>query len=284
MGIDFLWKSANRRSWWLANRIYTIGAAFLGTLVTPYHLGLWQTVIKDLSGSKIWTGIAEWTPIAKYFPTNALFALSGLIFIYMLLTKFKKVEPVWFLVGAGIFCSAFLVNNLSFFWVAIFIFVTARNFDFKLNIMSDFWAKLPIVISTSAVFLALILNLTANIIESASLEVRLKLDNYPVQAMNFIKQKGFTHGLFNEYAWGGFIDWQFSGVKVFIDGRMTGWRNANGRYILADYLSIWKGECESLRNYDVKVVLIKKNQKNVCFEAFEKVYEDSIAKVLVRSQ
>jgi MFS family permease len=284
LGIDFFWKRTRSKDSSLVNRIFIFSAAILGTLVTPYHLGLWQTIIKDLTGTKIWTGIAEWMPIIFYFPANVLFALSGLIFIYMLVKKFREVEPVWFLLGAGMFCFAFLVNNLTFFWIAIFIFITSRYFDFKLNLAGDFWAKFSIIFSFSAVFLAFALNFLVNLSDSIGLERRLTLDNYPVEAVKYLKREGLIKGLFNDYGWGGFIDWKLSEAKVFIDGRMTGWRRAGGRYILADYLSVIQGKCEVIQKYDIKVVLVKKAQETSCFADFQHIYEDSVAKVLVKNQ
>jgi len=284
LGIDFLWQRSRRKDPSLVTRIITFGAAILGVLVTPYHLNLWQSIIKDLTGTKTWTGISEWMPAVFYFPTNVLFALSGLIFIYMLIKKIRKAEPVWFLVGAAMFCFAFLAVNLTIFWVAIFIFVVSRYFDFKLNLAGDFWAKVPIVFSLAAVSLALCLSFLANLTESIELERRLILDKYPVEAVKFMKQKGFTKGFFNDYGWGGFVDWQFSEAKVFIDGRMTGWRREDGRYILADYLAIRDGKCEVAQKYDIKAVLVKKTEKTPCFGDFSLVYEDWVAKVLVKNK
>jgi len=284
LGIDFLWQRSRRKNPGLVTRIITFGAAILGALVTPYHLNLWQSIIKDLTGTKTWTGIAEWLPAVFYFPVSILFALSGLIFIYMLVKKIRMAEPVWFLVGAGMFCFAFLAVNLTLFWVAIFIFVVSRYFDFKLNLTGDFWAKVPIVFSLVAVSLALCLSFLVNMTESTGLERRLILDKYPVEAVKFMKQKGFIKGFFNDYGWGGYLDWQLPQTKVFIDGRMTGWRRSDGRYILADYLAIQKGKCEVAQKYDIRVVLVKKLQTTSCFNDFYLVYEDSVAKVLVKNK
>jgi len=279
LGIDFLWQRVEGKESGLVSRMIPLGVAVLGTLFTPYHLSLWQSIIKDLTGLKTWA-IAEWMPTAIYFPANILFALSGLIFIYILVTKFRKAEPVWFLLGAGMFCLAFLVNNLIFVWIAIFIFVTSRYFNFKLNLVGDFWVKIPIVFSASAVFLAFSLNFLVNLADSIGLEKRFILDKYPVEAVNYLKRDGLIKGLFNDYGWGGFIDWQLPEAKVFIDGRMTGWRTGNGRYILADYLAIKRGDCNVAKNYEIKVALLKKDDKPLCFEDWEKVYEDSVAQIL----
>jgi len=67
----------------------------------------------------------------------------------------------------------------------------------------------------------------------------------------------------------------------FIDGRMTGWRSSD-RYILADYLSILGGACEVVEKYAIKLVLVKNRQKCHAFANWQKVYEDSVAKVLAK--
>ena len=79
------------------------------------------------------------------------------------------------------------------------------------------------------------------------------------------------------------MEWKFGEGKVFIDGRMTGWKKKDGGYFLSDYVKILRGECETARKYPIKTVLLEKNTKNKCFEEFKILYEDSISKVMVKS-
>ena len=109
------------------------------------------------------------------------------------------------------------------------------------------------------------------------------MDQYPVQAVEFLKKNKLTDGAFNSYGWGGYIDWQAPEIKVFIDGRMTGWRKADGGYILSDAIAIQSGDCDLAKRYDIRLVLMKTDFKNDCFWDFSEVYKDQVAKILVKN-
>ena len=257
-------------------------AAVLGTMLSPLPFDLWKSaVFFDLTSRQNLTSIAEWQSTTIYFPINLFYALSGLIFVFILFKNFKKIPPIWFLLASFIFAFGFLAVNFVFFWSAIFIFVGTRYFDFKID-LRDFWAKVPIVASSSAVFISIFLYFILQLLQSFSLKTQLFFDGYPYMAVEYLRKENLTENLFNEYVWGGYIDWQFSEAKVFIDGRMASW-SKSGKNILGDYIEIKKGNCEVAKNYDIKVALIKKNEKIPCFGKWQKIYEDSIAVVFKRN-
>ena len=99
--IDFLWQKSSRC------RILCFSAATFGTLMTPFNIGLWKTVILDLSGRNTWFSIAEWQPVIFYFPINLIYALSAVIFIYLFYGKIRKVELAWFLILPFFLCWDF---------------------------------------------------------------------------------------------------------------------------------------------------------------------------------
>lgn len=276
---DFLAKRSKRDETNALERVLAALGAFLGTLLTPYHFRLWQGVIADVLGSQTRGNIAEWAPIASHFPVSIFFLLTGSLFLFILFKKFQKLEPPWFLTAAVVFAWAFLFTHVLPFWTAIFIFLATRNIDFDLK--GSFFEKLPAYFALGAVTLVIFLNFAVDLLRSQNLSERLILDKYPVAAASFIKDNQLTERVFNEYDWGGFIDWQHPEIKVFIDGRMTGWRRGD-IYILRDYLAIKRGKCEVEGKYQIKTVLVKKINETPCFGSFAKVYEDNVAKVLVK--
>ncbi len=68
---------------------------------------------------------------------------------------------------------------------------------------------------------------------------------YPVKAAQFLN-KQIDHNeqrrLFNEYGWGGYLIWVVPKNKVFIDGRMPFWVDANGTSAMKDYIKIYYQE------------------------------------------
>lgn len=278
--IAVLQKGSKRELW---GSTVLVTAAVAGTLITPFGLGLYRSIFWDLVGKNTWLAIAEYQPIPIYFPLNFLYVLSGVILIYMVRVHLRYGSEIfWFLLATFLFSLGFLATNLAVFWCLVLVFLAPRYLDLKLVMPKEWLAHLPIISSTSASVLVLILAAVVNLLESKTLAVRLARDGYPVEAVRFLREKGYGDNLFNLYHWGGYIDWQVPGVRVFIDGRMTGWKKSDGGYILADYLAILKGECEVATRWQIKTVLVEAERDNPCFSDFREVYRDSVAKVLIK--
>jgi len=279
--LDALFLRAQKKRIKFSKRVPSLVAAILGTLVTPFPFELWHSgVIIDVTSKANLLTIAEWQSIAFFFPINLLWAFCGLVFIYVFLKKSKEIEPVWLLIGAGCFMFSFIVSTFAFYWVLIFLFIVSRHLEFKFFLKWDFWAKLPLWFSIGAVFVVVFLSQLAHALESYELANRLKIDKYPVGALDFLRQNNLGASIFNEYGWGGFIDWRYPEIQVFIDGRMASWRKEEGRGILDDYLAIRGGKCDALGNYGIQTVLVNRDTDTKCFSEFNKVYEDEVAKVL----
>lgn len=281
LAVDFFWA---RDSWQKAvkGKGLCILAAVLGTIMTPAGLGNWFSIIKDSAGVIAWMKIAEFQPLVIYFPANIFYAITGVILVAIIFWRFGKIPMPLVLGSAFLFTLPFLASVFAFYWVAIFIFVSSRYLNVPIVIKGDFWAKLPLFFSVMVAFLVLFLNFVASFLESGVLERKLGFGSYPFEAVEFMHKNNLVDNLFNEYAWGGFIDWNLPEAKVFIDGRMAGWRMADGRSILADYLAILKGDCELVERYQIKTALVESGKTPVCFGDFREVYKDEVAQVLVK--
>lgn len=255
----------------------------IGTIFNPLTVSVWKwAVFYDISSRNNLTSIFEWQPSGAILPANLLLVLSGIVLIWVLVKqKGLSVEKTWTIVTVALFMFAFVVSGFLIFWSIIFIFFVSRSLQFRLNIggfFNNFLFNSILVL----VFSAFLLSFLAILLESRDLNARLKIDGYPTRALEFMREKKLNDRVFNEYSWGGFIDWQYSEIKVFIDGRMASWRNQRGNNILKDYLSIAKGECQKVDEYRVQTALIKKDFNFSCFADWHKVYEDSEALVFQR--
>lgn len=112
---------------------------------------------------------------------------------------------------------------------------------------------------------------------------------YPVGAVNFLKEQNYEGNLFNKYEWGGFLDWYYPEKKPFVDGRMTSWK-MDGKRMLQEYDEIanlktsdWK---EKLESYDITIVLVNGRLPigNALREdsKWEVVYEDEMSLIVHR--
>ena len=259
----------------------TFGAALFATIVNPFGLRAWQSgIIGDATSFENIMNITEWKPIVLVFPVNIIFALSGAIYIYILKAKGLKIDFAWIFLSSLIFAFTFISVAFTFFWAAIFIFLATRHAGLGLKLNIKKIEQIPLYFSTTAVILALVLNFFIEVLQFGNIENRMIYDKYPLKATRFIKERGVLENVFNEYGWGGFIDWQLPQQKVFIDGRMASWK-FEGKSILSDYMAIREGDCVLVSQYQIKSVIFPAGKDIECFGNWEVIYEDEIAKVLV---
>lgn len=252
------------------------------TLVTPFGWRLWHAVLNDALFLDMYFWIAEWQSIAILSFWNVFYALTGGIFIWFFRKNFNKIPVQWLLLGCFFFIMPFLGIYFAFFWAAVFIFLITNFAADQFNIEGSFMAKFPVYFSLLAGFLALIFNFALEITRFSNTENLLMASGYPVKAAGYIRQVGPLKNLYNEYGWGGYLEWTIPTQKLFMDGRMTGWRTSKGTYILKDYMDIYSGDCGLAEKYQIKSVLLKKSKNWKCEENFREVYSDETAKILIR--
>ncbi len=261
--------------------IFCLTGGFLGCFLTPFPFALWHSgVARDFTTFANLDYIQEWQPVGLFFPVNILFAITG-VGLALLFVRAKIQPPVWLLISAFLFMLGFVSVNFVFFWCAIFVFIICRYLDFELN-FGNLCTK---TLASGAVILLLGFvgyYYGSNPLDAASMDKLLIKDKYPLEAVRFMHSQGLTQNVFNEFAWGGFLDWQAPEVKVFIDGRMAAWETTAGRSILSDYVAITRGKCDAFEHYQVKTALLSKKNSRACFGEFNKVWEDGMAEVLVR--
>lgn len=252
---------------------------FIGTFLTPFSYRMWISIMFDAGGIDAWLAISEFLSIIYFFPANVLFGISGVIFIYILRSKIQSKDLPWILTISFLFCLPFVMVFFAIFWMMGFIFIASRNLKIEL-VKKDIWQKLSVFLLFSLLTLALFLNYLLGIPESLDFNRLLSKQGYPLQAIEYMRREKLTEKVFNDYGWGGYLIWKAPEIKVFIDGRLAGWRKPNGDFIFRDYLEILSERCELLEEYKIKTILVKKAKKeNSCFANFEKVYFDDVAEV-----
>ena len=61
---------------------------------------------------------------------------------------------------------------------------------------------------------------------------------YPVDAANFVDEKGYQGPLYNHYDWGGYLIWRLPRLPVSIDGRT----NVHDVARVTHSLAVWNGK------------------------------------------
>ncbi len=251
-------------------------STFFGTLLTPFGLNIYKAIFFDSTSSSGVLYVYEWQPIIFSLKLMLLFVLSALVFIQIFRKNVQKIEPEWLLFGAVLFMLPFLGSFYLIFWSAYFIYVGTRYF-----VLKNYFLKVLVLLIAVVVILQVTFNFGKEIWRSGSLNKRFVVDGYPSGAMNFIVSHGYTERLFNHFNWGGYIDWEYPNVAVFIDGRMNGWRQLGGHYIFDDFIQIVRGNCDSFSRYQPRVALLTPGSSEKCFSGWSKVYSDKTSKVLV---
>lgn len=259
-----------------------LSGAWIGTLVTPFGISMWKSIIFDSTSPLAWVYVVEFQPITVSLALTVFYILSALVFLQILRSKHKHIEVAWFLLAAFLFILPLVSYTYTPFWAEALIFLGTRHFAPDPDFLKKFSARLPIYLTFAAVVFSMCLVFAGRFIASGSLQKGFNANNYPVNAMNFIEALNYKDHLYNNYNWGGFIDWQYPDAKVFIDGRMTGWKKEDGSYIFGEYIQIERGSCDPVKNYDIKIALVPKESSARCFSSWNTVYSDQVAKVLVR--
>lgn len=117
--------------------------------------------------------------------------------------------------------------------------------------------------------------------------------HYPIQAIEFIKEKKLNGNMLNNYDWGGFLIWQLSDYKTFIDGRMPSWNYANSKKrLFEDYIRITYRPYQNIQlidaivtEYNIQFALLSVDQPLANFlikeENWEVAYVDTVSVVLI---
>ncbi|MDO8261101.1 MAG: hypothetical protein Q7T50_06470, partial [Candidatus Magasanikbacteria bacterium] len=284
LAIDYLYKKSFGKKTKIVVPIFCVLAAVAGSFLTPFSLELYKTGVASdfLSFENLWY-IAEWQSVVLYFPNNIYFAATGIIYIYIFLTKAKKLEPVWFVIAALLFALAFISSNFVFFWCALFIFLSSKylNIDTKNRLIRG---ALFIFGVGFLVYVSVYTFIEIKKYAGSSVEAVLVKSEYPVQAVKYMRENSIRSNLLNLFNWGGYLLWQYPEAKVFIDGRMASWKTPEGKSILGLYVDLKSGKCEALKDFKVETLLVSKTFDLSCFTNFREVYRDDIAKVLVRKE
>lgn len=253
------------------------------TLFTPFGLNLWKSILNDAAFSEMYTSILEWHSLILIDEFRLFYAISGVIFIWVLHNNFAAIGPKMAFLSGVFFMMPFLGAYFAFFWAVMFVF-TVCNYQ-KLNITKQTKLVQKFALAMALLVLGFLTfnNFIKGYLKAGTLEKSLAVHGYPVKAVDYMKIHKISNNIFNVYQWGGYLDWQYAEAKVFIDGRMTGWRRS-GKPILLDYLATKDGVCRVSQQYEIKTLLVERGANVSCFKDFERVYADETAEVWVRKQ
>lgn len=112
---------------------------------------------------------------------------------------------------------------------------------------------------------------------------------FPVAAVDFLQARNARGGVYNAYAWGGYLIWRgYPNLRVFIDGRADVYGDT---FIEEVYLKVYRGSADwhaLLALYDVRLVLLEPQAPVVAqlerAVEWRRIYVDAQAVIFERSE
>lgn len=275
------------RAWSRSERIQ-LSAVFLACLsalaLTPYGTRLAAYPFEV--ASKLPLGVAsvqEWRsmpfnePAGKYF----LVLLLGFILAQVAFDFTWRIEELaLFLFGTMMACL-----HLRFILVFVPFFVPLLAVIFARWMRPYDKAKDQYVLNAALIALVA-LGLVHYFPTRTYLEQRIA-GNFPVRAVEYIRQHSTPDPMFNAYDFGGYLIWsRWPEHKVFIDGRADPYERGG---VLADYLYVRHtepGTLSVLRAYGIQSCLLQRNEALAFVLAasrdWKTVYSDDLSVLFVR--
>ncbi len=267
------------------------------TAANPYGFSIWREIFNQMTESLRWR-IAEWYP-GVFYPHLTLWAFNIITFIFLFLYR-KKITMIYLLACLLFFLMAATTLRHTPFWLIIAQSGVIASISLFANERMKKTATKKRFILAYKVFVYICIStvLVQMYVDITFLSLMQEKSFYPQEAVRFLQKSKISGHMLSVYNWGGYLIWKLPGEKVFIDGRMTSWRQATspasestGAFAeLADIFSGKEDFAAAQKKYAIKTVLIprgksragkKQNQfiSTLKQNNFIEVYKDNIAVV-----
>lgn len=268
-------------------------ASYLVTLINPYGILLHLTLFKESHPFQFFY-VQEWRPLWE--GSNNFLIVYCLFIAFLYLYYWKKID----LFSKVLFLLFFTLSiRFSYFSRILLIssfYIFLQTFSSLLKDLSEFlgatrynlilwflrFCFVILMFATSISFFTKV-NITSDPILWSH-----KLD-YPLGAVNYIKQNNLQGNIYNYYGWGGYLIWRLPENKIFIDGRMPSWRTSEGS-VFEDYIKIGSDPDanydlfrEYQLKYDISLALLQRDSKLVSIlvsNNWEIIYSDEVSILL----
>lgn len=266
------------------------GLAFLATLVNPNGWRVYWELYQTFVDRDVLNRIMEWLPITLTSVGSYNMGLMVLLLIFLLITNRGRFDTTKLVLVVAIFIFSLTSWRHMPIFALTAVVLLAEQLDLFLR--KD---VLPILNSwLGIVALSLILFLAGSwqvyrighVIADPALYGEVY--RYPYGAVEHLKANPPTHtNLFNEYGWGGYLIWQYPERKVFIDGRMAIWKDADFN-IFDDLASITGVDKQSalatMERWEIDLVMIENTRPLNGFlsqlpDDWEIKYRDNLATI-----
>jgi hypothetical protein len=264
------------------------------TLINPYGFSLWTEIWKSIADTSLRWSIAEWMP--GFMLPNVGFWIFLTLSCFFLI-HYKKHYSLQEKLLFGIFLILGLGTSRHLpFWILIAIPITAKALRiFTKEVHAFVHGEKRLHIATTVCITLIIVFGGIQEILFFILPITPRTNTfYPTQALVYIKHALPSGNIFSYYGWGGYLIWKIPDKKVFIDGRMPSWKQANAHanestYAFGEYQAVMNGTIPLstiVKKYQITTFLLPRKSKNnkKLYAQLQKyhweiVYNDEIASI-----
>ena len=261
-------------------------ACAVATLVTPYHLHLYRTLIEISRQTGQFQYISELASLPFRGPSDWFVLVVTLGATFSLGWR-REIQPFpLFLLAAGAFLSFRARRDAWFVAIAaVAIIATSRSTDAVVDRFT--LTKLRALLLAGAVVIMLVVVGWVRDISERRLQSALA-EAYPVAAAAVVEARGYPGPLYNYFDWGGYLIWRLPHLPVAWDGRT----NLHGDARNERFVRTWEGQPDWAADPELsaaRLVIANLNSPLASLlrldSHFELVYEDKVAVIFVaRSQ
>lgn len=232
-----------------------IGIQLIGaTLITinPYGIKIWQEILQYFGQNYYKAHISEWTPSYAYpvFPKILILQTVTLVLIIYGFIKHqvKFTHLIFFL---AFFYAAMIYKRQAIFTALLSAIILEQSAIFMIQQMSHLKLykfldrhkeKLYFIGITVTLFLISFYALQIHYTDDVWNDKILSHNNAPpYEATKFLRE--YTAGkpikLFNEFSWGGYLNWMLPNALVYLDGRGSAtWMHNPNISMLEHYIEL----------------------------------------------
>ena len=285
--LELRWGLIVSQRWEKSRRNVLVGAYLLSTaalslnptgfhqLLYPFDVFLHQKVSL--------AQIAEWQPLAvSDSRASALGGVAGGILLWVIIRRSELFLHELLLISMG-FVMAWRHGRMMFVFGLLAAPIVSR-------LLAGAWEGYdrrrdsPGVNAISIALLSICIVL--GFPNRTNLREQVRKTN-PVQAIEFMRQNGFTGRMLNEYAFGGFIIWSAPDIPVFIDGRgdVFDWTGVFADY--RDLITLKDDPRSILDKYRIDFCLFSKEYSAArvlkLLPGWKLVYSDDVSVIYART-
>ncbi len=244
----------------------SLGISFLITVINPYGLTMWHEIGSYFTENYFKTHITEWLPSYFYPIYWSFFVLLGLSIVLMFRAwQQKKITITQVLLFLFFALNAILYRRNILYFALLITPLLAVAIDAILEALSAqkrvyTTALLVIIIALGGSVVHFAKNTT--IIADPWHNYRfLSRNGFPVGATLYLQQTGGKQIIFNEFHWGGYLNWTLPEAQVYLDGRGTAtWHYSKDETLFEyyRYLRLKEGGLKTIEAMPANYILIER--------------------------